>query len=271
MVATLISSDNAYFKLSGVTNLLFHEFNYDDGLVPYNPRTILNENQCYFLENFSRTTYCPELLKVNFSSTDYDEFSREQNKDHLVNINGELYFFQRITKALLKPKKFLKLMGSQTQFEQVDNGDSITIKEVPDAIYNKEKDQLYFWKLEWIKSLFPGIEELYREATDEEVEEFLQYDFIEVDESFNVTAVKTMNRKRIALLKDKYESFNAEQRAELKKYIRNYESDLPFVNGKFKIQSDQDVKKLLYGIDQRYYTTPIENEPRIANSVTKID
>lgn len=160
---------------------------------------------------------------------------------------------------------------SKTRYEQVNNGQSITIKEFPDAIYNRTDDILYFLKLEWIKSLFPGIEELYREATDEEVNDFLRYDFINVGENFKLASVKTNNRKRIALLKDRYAGFSAEQKIELNKYIHNYESELPFQNGKFEIQSDQDLKRLLYGIDQRYYTTPIEKETRIANSITKID
>ncbi|MCT3114632.1 hypothetical protein EFS60_00755 [Leuconostoc lactis] len=160
---------------------------------------------------------------------------------------------------------------SKTRYEQVNNGQSITIKEFPDAIYNRTDDILYFLKLEWIKSLFPGIEELYREATDEEVNDFLRYDFINVGENFKLASVKTNNRKRIALLKDRYAGFSAEQKIELNKYIHNYESELPFQNGKFEIQSDQDLKRLLYGIDQRYYTTPIGKETRIASSITKID
>ena len=112
---------------------------------------------------------------------------------------------------------------------------------------------------------------MYREATDEEVNDFLRYDFINVGENFKLASVKTNNRKRIALLKDRYAGFSAEQKIELNKYIHNYESELPFQNGKFEIQSDQDLKRLLYGIDQRYYTTPIEKETRIANSITKID
>lgn len=271
MATTLISSDNKYFKLSGITDLLYDKFNSEDGLIPYRPQTMLDENQCYVLKHFSENTYCPEILKNNFSSTDYDEFSRDQNKDHLINIDGNTYFFQRITNALLKPKKFLIFAESKTRYEQVNNGQSITIKKFPDAIYNKTDDKLYFLKLEWIKSLFPGIEELYREATDEEVNDFLRYDFINVGENFELASVKTSNRKRIALLKDRYEGFSAEQKIELNEYIHNYESELPFKNGKFKIKSDQDLKILLYGIDQRYYTTPIEKETRIANSITKID
>ena len=41
-------------------------------------------------------------------------------------------------------------------------------------------------------------------------------------------------------------------------------------NGKFEVSTDSNLKKVLYGIDERYYTTPIENEKRIANSIIRL-
>ena len=39
----------------------------------------------------------------------------------------------------------------------------------------------------------------------------------------------------------------------------------------FTIESENDLKSLLYGIEQRYYTTLLGNEKRLANSVTTIE
>ena len=36
------------------------------------------------------------------------------------------------------------------------------------------------------------------------------------------------------------------------------------------IGSEENLKQLMYGIEQRYYTTPIGNEKRLANSITTI-
>ena len=65
-----------------------------------------------------------------------------------------------------------------------------------------------------------------------------------------------------------------EKRDEMHTYIKGYcEQRLTFdeKNNKFEIKSDDDLKYLLYGIDQRFYTTPLGNEKRLANSVQAMD
>lgn len=44
-------------------------------------------------------------------------------------------------------------------------------------------------------------------------------------------------------------------------------SDLIAENDSFKISNEKELKLLLYGIEQRFYTTPDGRERRIANSV----
>ena len=39
---------------------------------------------------------------------------------------------------------------------------------------------------------------------------------------------------------------------------------------KFEISSEQNLKMLLYGIEQRFYTTLIGDEKRLANSVISL-
>ena len=38
----------------------------------------------------------------------------------------------------------------------------------------------------------------------------------------------------------------------------------------FTINNENEMKYLLWGIEQRYYTTPITKEKRVANSVSRI-
>ena len=42
-------------------------------------------------------------------------------------------------------------------------------------------------------------------------------------------------------------------------------------NQKFEISNDDELKILLYGIEQRFYTTPFSHEKRLANSVLAIN
>lgn len=75
----------------------------------------------------------------------------------------------------------------------------IVIRDLPDAIYDKTTDTLYFRRLESITSIFRGIDMLYREATQEETDSFLANDFISLKDDYSGSKVKTANRKRIAL------------------------------------------------------------------------
>ncbi|MBY0499047.1 MAG: hypothetical protein K2P74_05495 [Nitrosomonas sp.] len=64
-----------------------------------------------------------------------------------------------------------------------------------------------------------------------------------------------------------------EDRNQMLLYIHSYcEEQLKFdaENNKLKIKSDQELKFLLYGIEQRFYTTLIGKEKRLANSVQLI-
>lgn len=56
-------------------------------------------------------------------------------------------------------------------------------------------------------------------------------------------------------------------------YIESYcEDKLTYdkENKKFEVATDDDLKLLLYGIEQRFYTTPIGQEKRLANSVMRL-
>ena len=68
---------------------------------------------------------------------------------------------------------------------------------------------------------------------------------------------------------DKYSTFTEEQKQRLHIYLQNYNSNLVYdVNtDKFKISSEKELTDLLNGINQRYYTTEIDGEKRLANSV----
>ena len=63
------------------------------------------------------------------------------------------------------------------------------------------------------------------------------------------------------------------EKLEMHIYIESYcEAKLKFdgKTNKFNISTDDELKMLLYGIEQRYYTTPFGHEKRLANSVVTI-
>ncbi len=66
------------------------------------------------------------------------------------------------------------------------------------------------------------------------------------------------------------EKFDDGQQQEIVSYIQGYCPALSYQGGVFSIGTDNELKLLLYGIEQRYYTTVITKEKRLANSVLAI-
>ena len=69
-------------------------------------------------------------------------------------------------------------------------------------------------------------------------------------------------------------AMSADDRTNMLGYIDDYckqKLNYDQQNQKFEISTDDKLKLLLYGIEQRFYTTPFGQEKRIANSVQAID
>lgn len=151
-----------------------------------------------------------------------------------------------------------------------NNKNIISLGRNPDAIYDVATDTLYFKDISRIKIIFKDIDSLYREATQTEVNEFLQQNFIELNENFSGDDVRVPNRKRLAQVVDKLNSFTDRDRSKILSYIGDYCTDIPFEEGKFTISNEEDLKLVLFGIDERFYTTNLGSEKRLANSVIPI-
>lgn len=239
-------------------------------VIEYNPSTLLEDEQWYGIADFSTMPYCLDFLKdCDFDSVDYEQLDLTyfEKLDFLFSYQDDVYFFQNVSKTQLVKKKLLSF-GERFNFDR--NNTSIVIKEVADAIYVKNEDKLYFRKLSSISSIFPGIDQLHREATEAETTEFLSKGFITLTGGFSSVDVKIANRKRIALALDTLNSFCDEDRRAVFSYIQDYCPDLTTADDSFSIGDENDLKMLLFGIEQRFYTTPVGDEKRIANSVLKI-
>jgi len=232
----------------------------------YDPNTLLADGEWFVIEGFSQRPFCLPLLTEEYSSIDFDLLSRGEftKLDYLCSMQGDSYFFQKISRAQLAPKGVV-YFGEQ--YEYKENSQSIAIHSTADAIYLCGQDALYFQKLPAITSIFKGIDELHREATEEETNDFLQQDFISLRENFCASDVKTANRKRIALAKQTLDRFQGSERQAVFSYIKGYCPALSFTGDAFSIASEDELKQLLFGIEERYYTTPVGGERRCANSV----
>lgn len=265
-------SKNSIFKLLSDETLFDELVVTDDACVGYAPDHNLDEDSWFKIDNFSQQAYCLEILKTDFDSKDYDDLPKAKFKDiaQLYAVQGDNFYFQKITPSLFVTKKMIAF-GEAAELESTEK--RLVVNQVADAVYYKAQDKLVFKNLATISSIFKGIDELYKEATKEEVEKFLEEDFIELADGYDTSKVSKPNRKRIALAMDTLAALPVEERDQMYSYIHSYcEERLKFdkETSKFEINSDDELKYLLYGIEQRFYTTPLGHEKRLANSVQPI-
>jgi hypothetical protein len=259
-----------YFKV--ISNEEIFELPEDLGnQIEYNSDYKLEDDEWFAIENFSQQEYCIDFLKNRFISTDYNQIPVDDYGiiDYLCAYQSGVYFFQKLSSSQIIRKKYFSFSETPTL---VENEPIIVIDNFPDAIFIKDEDILYFKKLTSITSIFKGIDILYREATREETESFLENDFIKLDDDFSANKVKRANRKRIAMAMDTLQRFTKKEKQSIFGYIREYCEDLNFDENaeNFTISSEEELKKLLYGIEQRYYTTILGGERRLANSITTL-
>ena len=105
-----------------------------------------------------------------------------------------------------------------------------------------------------------------KQATQEEVNSFTASEFLCLQGRFNPEKVGQANRKRIADIGAKFNSLPTGKQTRLIQYARE-NAGIEFEDDNFKIESDKDLKNLLFALDQRYYYADILDENRVANSV----
>lgn len=262
-----------YFKLIS-DKTLFETVDIDlSSCVVYNPDHNLDEDSWFKIDKFSQQAYCIDLLKKEFDSKDFDDLTKDQFTQiaYLFSVQGGDFYFQKITPMLFIKRKTLSF-GETAQLEESEN--RLVVNQAPDAVYFTKSDTLVFRGLATISSIFNGIDVLYKEATDNEVEQFLDESFIELNNDYELSKVSKPNRKRIGLAMATLQAMPAEDRIGILGYIDDYcKQKLKFdqQSQKFEISTDSELKLLLYGIEQRFYTTPFGRQRRIANSVQSID
>ncbi len=242
--------------------------------IKYDSNTILSDNEWFFIEEFTKQNYCLEILKNNFSTAGYNDLEKNCIKElHYILIENEknnCVYIQKITKSTIIKQKMISLESKK--YKLLESEPLLVFKDYPDAILDIKENKFYFRNLSILTSIFNGIDELFREATDEEMNIFLKNDFIKLDnEKYTKNDIKSSNRKRILLVNGILNNLTEKKKKKLLNYTSKYCKKLPYDNGKFKISDEQQLKELLYGLQERYYTTEIGGEKRIANSIISIE
>lgn len=241
---------------------------------PYNDEVRLLENQWFVLANFSQKEYAPSLVKDEFNAAQWSQIDRANygRIDYIVAVqdDGNQLIFQNITSSLIyKRQNWLSL---DDQPSLLNKAHLLVIRDQADAYYQRNNDCLYFQRLSSITNIFPGINELYNEATDDEVDLVLSLPILNVVPDFTKDKVKTANRRKIREALDMYNQYNNQQKEQLPLYMQKYCPRLSFdsVSGRFDIIDEKTLTLLLNGLCQRYYTTEISQEKKVALSTERV-
>lgn len=237
-----------------------------DNVQAFSPNYKLEEDEWFKLEAFATLGYGNPLVGVPFNSAGMVQLLPAQyaKVSYFCVKQGDFLLFQKFGPSQIISKNWFSISDAPAL-----NTDTpiIVLNSYLDAVYDINDDALYFKDFVKLKGLFRNIEELYREATEVEVTSFLANTFLDVDPAYTVNHVKSANRKRIAIAMVTLNNFSVQQKADLFVYVQEYCGTLP-VNGQaFVVSSEDHLKQVLYGIEQRYFTTQIGGEKRLANSI----
>ncbi|VXB09042.1 ATP F0F1 synthase synthase [Plantibacter sp. T3] len=241
-----------------------------DSCSEYDPSTLLDDGEWYKISGFREREFCLPVLRESLTSADVPELAKDQFESiaFLMSVQDGKYFFQRVRPSALLRRKSI-VFGDAAVLEEPSN--RIVINPQPDAIYLPDQNALLFRELAAVSSIFAGIDALYKEATDDQVQEFLDSTFIASE--LEPSGVSKPNRKRIALALDTLSRMSEFDLASVFAYIGDYSNGRLQYDpdaGAFSIENDDDLKVLVYGIEQRFYTTLVGSEKRLANSIVRM-
>ena len=210
-------------------------------------------------DKFLNTVGLNDVNEAEFSKIDL--IFRKVENDGLV--------FQKITQSKrLVDKSILKLRHRRAERTIIENG--IELKSENDAYFDGN-DKLYFKNFRTIRSLFKGIDDYYRIASQAEVDEFKEFYLVRFVKEFKI---KTNNLKMLAVLKDYGIDLNdiAVKSTLLRTYSQypNQEFELDD-NQNFIIDSNRKLTCLLKLALGRLYTNPITHHKMEANHAKKLN
>lgn len=237
---------------------------------PYDPNTLLEDGEWFALQNFRDQDFSLDVLRDGLASTSVAELKKDEFRkiSYVMSVQGGNFHFQRVRPAAFIRRRSI-VFGDVALVEEPRN--RIVLNERPDAVFVASENTLLFRDLVAISAIFKGIDVLYQEATSAEVETFLGQSFVASD--LAVSGVSKPNRKRIALAAASLDQMTDDEKKEIFDYINEYGDgrlDYDEAAQTFLIQTDEELKMLLFGIEQRFYTTQVGAERRLANSVIKL-
>lgn len=255
-----------------------------DNQIPYESTHQLDreENEWFYIEGFSDSVFNTAIAKIGGTEIKIEElfsrlieFTQFESADYhkikwLIAKQGECYYFQKVTPSIrIANKTYLHFFNGGPEIQEIKYSVEVH-RELPDIIYDTNADRLIFKYLSRAKEMYPGLINLYREATNEEVHRFIS-NRTDIAMSDSSLEVGTRNRKEIRRLLSKIESLSEEAKAILAGYIEEHREQAGLHlgdDGKIIISTPAEFKGYLDLLDERFVTSDIYQEERRITAFT---
>lgn len=272
-MAKVKGDEQHWYKLKDrIQNDDYERITLNDAIV-YDPNNTERE-QWFRIDDFDHRDGFLGILDGDFDVVDIESLANDQFTSNTIEFiayyEDHKYYIQKFTKGNFMKKKWFSWNGDAVAYNEQD--EMVFIHPIPNCIYDNQSKRIYFQNITKAYSVFPKLKIDYKEATEDETNRMLHLDFIKT-ENFSTQDVGVSNRKRITSILSKYESYGPWEKKTLKKYIKekvgdklNYDEG----TGRFVVGNDTHLRLLLYGIQQRFYQQPLEDEVQVATSTTGI-
>ena len=241
--------------------------------IEFKPGRTLHDDEWYFIElddEQQAEMIAPYTNNANTASDNRTIGASEYAKVvALYKTNGRELLVTKVSAGMrVESKTFI---GLNEHPEITSYQKAIEFTGVVDAYYDSD-GKLYFKHYSKIRSLFPGIEAFYRDATAEEKNTFLGKSFFDI-QGIDADTIGMRDSQKIAeiLDDDRMRLDDTVFQQSIITYAREYAPELASDDGKLKITDKATLHKSLNVLTDRYYTSGLFGDKREAIDSTKID
>ncbi len=222
-----------------------------------------------FDTDFISNTINLETLQINEIESIYGLIFSEQEKNEII--------FQTFdSRKILGNKKWYELVYNQNDFVRFNKKGIIIDKRI-DGVYLRNEQTLLFRSFHNISRLF-DMKDYYREATNEEIEEFGSNELINVDNIEDLHQIADTQIRKYIYLIQKNEILNNLQEkgkfSKAKEFANKFEIGNLFDENEQKItipvQNKKKTKLLLKFLNEDIYEAPITDSRYETNSKRRI-
>lgn len=253
--------------------------------IPYTPTDQLDqdENGWFYVEGFKESEFNTTIARIGGTDVEIEELferlielTQFQSGDYLkikwlIAKQGDSYYFQKVLpSSRIEHRTILTFAVGNPKIKEMSNSVEVR-REFPDIIYDSHADRLLFKDLSRAKEIYKDLINLYREATDEEITDFLS-SREDTTISISIDKIGIRNRKEIARLGDKISTLSSEAKAALVTYIDTHLTEAGLhkgEDGKIIIAKPIDLSSYLALLDQRFVHSEVYSESRKITAFTK--